>query len=57
MVEGHKQRAMSFDMKMSYVYAVIPISGILMIINSVQESIILIRNKGEQSAEVISGDL
>jgi TRAP-type C4-dicarboxylate transport system permease small subunit len=36
MIEGYKQRGMSIKLRMAYVYAAIPISGVLMIVNSIQ---------------------
>lgn len=37
MVEGQRQVAMSFKLRMSYVYACIPLSGLLMVVNASEQ--------------------
>lgn len=44
MMEGNNQKSMSMNFKMSIVYSVIPISGLLIIINSIEEIIKTIKS-------------
>ncbi len=62
MIEGKRQTAMSFNVKMSVVYACIPLSGSLMIMNSIQQIsyIIMKWKKGEtpfSNSNTISVDI